>query len=409
MKPLIPFMSELHSRGHSITLFCAEDERNHSELKNEGLTDINVIKAGNKPPAINELMKDAGGFSNIISAGGPLGLLSAPLYPAITSYYEDKEHELPDVLVTDFFAPAALDAGDALGVPVVVVFPNPISMLGLPPPKDRSIMNHVQALFLANIGGYIFRRIVRKLRNNERKNRQLPSLKEQDIFPCLDQHRHIISLSAVGFEYDLKRSPLLHFVGPSPPANPAPLGENLSSWIEMQTKPIVYVAFGTDNTFTPEALANLTNQLVSLSDDVSILWSLPAAQQAYMPSEIKLPNTLRLENFVPQWSVLAHSNVKIFVTHNGSNSTYEGLLNKVPLVCCPTGKDQFANAARAKAAGVGVIVKNGAKGDVAKSVLDVFKDLSYYEDRLENLNTIFSKQGGAKTGSDVIEMVANTK
>jgi UDP:flavonoid glycosyltransferase YjiC (YdhE family) len=41
---------------------------------------------------------------------------------------------------------------------------------------------------------------------------------------------------------------------------------------------------------------------------------------------------IQLEAFFSQWAVLAHPKTEVFVSHRGGNSTYEGLLNAVPIV-----------------------------------------------------------------------------
>jgi len=244
------------------------------------------------------------------------------------------------------------------------------------------------------------------MRNNERQLRNLPKLKRPDVFPGTSQIRHVISTTGDGFEFIQNRSPLLYLVGPSAPRSPDPLGEELDQWINEQSKPILYVAFGTDNTFTIETLEKLSSELMTLSNSMSILWSLPADQQQNLPSEFVPPNTWRIETFVPQWSVLAHPNVKLFITHCGSNSVYESLLNQVPMIACPTGKDQFANGARIEGAGVGMVVSKGANGNVAEVVQSVFQNLSSYEESLRRVTEMFEKQGGEKRAGDIIEMVA---
>jgi len=216
----------------------------------------------------------------------------------------------------------------------------------------------------------------------------------------------MISTTGDGFEFIQKRSALLNLVGPSPPKNPHPLGSELESWINAQEKPILYVAFGTAYEFDVESLAHLSSELSKLSDDVSILWSLPANQQSNLPPNLPKTTTWRFETFVPQWSVLKHPSVKMFITHCGSNSVYESLLNHVPMIACPTGADQFANGARINAAGVGLVVKKGASGNVAEVVRAVRDDLPSFEDAAKRVKEMFDKQGGEKKGSDIIETVA---
>jgi UDP:flavonoid glycosyltransferase YjiC (YdhE family) len=107
--------------------------------------------------------------------------------------------------------------------------------------------------------------------------------------------------------------------------------------------------------------------------------------------------------------VLEHAATRAYVTHNGSNSTYEAILNGVPMICAPTGKDQYANAARVKASGAGLVVRGGASGAVAEAVRAVLDDLPGFEGRVDRLRTVLAAQGGASRAADVIEQVLEVK
>ena len=237
----------------------------------------------------------------------------------------------------------------------------------------------------------------------------------------------MIATTGLGFEFPCPRSPLLHFVGPSPPAAFPPLGPDLASWLDARRAAgtrVVYVAFGTMHTFKAEGVAKLCSELTRVQqepgqDSIAFLWSLPADQQGFLPPEVVAAAAAaaedsatatearwRIESFVPQWAVLAHEAVQVYVTHNGANSTYEALLNEVPMVCVPTGKDQPANAARVKASGTGVVVPGGPAGPVAAALREVLADLPAFVKRIGTVRRALATQGGATRAADVIEHVA---
>lgn len=54
--------------------------------------------------------------------------------------------------------------------------------------------------------------------------------------------------------------------------------------------------------------------------------------------------------------LLAHPNVKAFITHGGQLSTLEAVMSGVPLLAVPVFGDQLANAERARAAGYALTV-----------------------------------------------------
>lgn len=402
-KPLIPFIRDVHRRGHKVTVFLDKNPKYEQELAKEGVMrgdNVDIVAVDLK--TMEELQEAGGG--GMIGYGGPLALISQELYPSITSYYK---HATPDVLVHGFFATAAADAADFMKVPAVTVCPNPLTYDWYPTPDKRSVWHHMKAFGFNRI---LFKSFLMKtfkfLRNKERKARNLPMLKRQDVFPNSAQQRHVISTTGDGFEFIQDRSKLLHLVGPSAPATPESLGDDLRNWLDDQQKPVVYVAFGTAYEFDENTLSNLSSEIMNISNNVSILWSLPAVQQRLLPPDFPKLDNWRFETFVPQWSVLQHPNVKMFVTHCGSNSVYESLLNEVPMIACPTGRDQFANGARINAAGVGLVVKNGANGNVAETIMDINKNLSTYEMAARCVKEKFGTQGGAKKGGDIIELAA---
>jgi UDP:flavonoid glycosyltransferase YjiC (YdhE family) len=61
---------------------------------------------------------------------------------------------------------------------------------------------------------------------------------------------------------------------------------------------------------------------------------------------------LQVKSWLPQQDILAHKNVKVFVTHGGLFSLLEGLYHGTTMVGLPLATDQFANMGRAKVSDV---------------------------------------------------------
>ncbi len=84
-----------------------------------------------------------------------------------------------------------------------------------------------------------------------------------------------------------------------------------------------------------ETLRKISETFASLSD-YNFLWkfesdSLPITQ----------PKNVRIEKFLPQNDLLAHPNLKAFITHAGSFGTQEALWYGKPCVAMPFFLDQF--------------------------------------------------------------------
>lgn len=74
-------------------------------------------------------------------------------------------------------------------------------------------------------------------------------------------------------------------------------------------------------------------------------------ESAVVPSH-KASDVL-IQSWVPQQSVLAHPNVKLFVTHGGLLSTMESIYHGKPVIGIPIFGDQYLNMKAASSNGIG--------------------------------------------------------
>ncbi|KAJ8954692.1 hypothetical protein NQ318_011385 [Aromia moschata] len=68
------------------------------------------------------------------------------------------------------------------------------------------------------------------------------------------------------------------------------------------------------------------------------------------------PDNVKLSKWFPQQDILAHPNIKVFITHGGLLSTIETVYHGVPVLTLPVFGDQKMNAARAVENGIGLSV-----------------------------------------------------
>ena len=61
-------------------------------------------------------------------------------------------------------------------------------------------------------------------------------------------------------------------------------------------------------------------------------------------------------SWLPQNDLLAHKDIKAFVSHVGHNSLYESAYHGVPVVAVPLISDLFLNAKKAEQFGLGIAV-----------------------------------------------------
>ena len=74
----------------------------------------------------------------------------------------------------------------------------------------------------------------------------------------------------------------------------------------------------------------------------------------YIPSSLS-PN-IKVVEWLPQNDLLAHKDIKAFVSHVGHNSLYEAAYHGVPVVAFPLFLDQHANAKKVEHLGLGLSV-----------------------------------------------------
>ncbi|KAJ7389216.1 UDP-glucuronosyltransferase 1-1 [Desmophyllum pertusum] len=81
-----------------------------------------------------------------------------------------------------------------------------------------------------------------------------------------------------------------------------------------------------------------------------VVWRL----KGYIPSF--LGANIKVMEWLPQNDLLAHKDIKAFVSHVGHNSLYESAYHGVPLVAFPLGSDQESNAKKVEHIGLALAV-----------------------------------------------------
>ena len=74
----------------------------------------------------------------------------------------------------------------------------------------------------------------------------------------------------------------------------------------------------------------------------------------YIPSN--LATNIKVQDWLPQNDLLAHKDIKAFVSHVGHNSLYESAYHGVPLLAFPLYGDQQSNAKKVEHVGFGLAV-----------------------------------------------------
>ncbi|KQK13112.1 UDP-glycosyltransferase 83A1 [Brachypodium distachyon] len=154
-----------------------------------------------------------------------------------------------------------------------------------------------------------------------------------------------------------------------------PEDETCLAWLDAQAPgSVVYVAFGSTGVLGAAQLQELADGLAIAGRP--FLWVVRRPAGAGEEDEEWLDAFRRradgalgmVVGWAPQQRVLAHPAVACFVSHCGWNSTVEGVLHGVPLLCWPYFADQFCNQSYVcNVWGTGVkLCRDEGRGVVAK-------------------------------------------
>ncbi|XAR66672.1 Anthocyanidin 3-O-glucosyltransferase [Bertholletia excelsa] len=139
---------------------------------------------------------------------------------------------------------------------------------------------------------------------------------------------------------------VLH-VAPPPPAQSSPSNDESGclSWLDCRsTASVAYVSFGTITTPPRHEVLGLAEALEE--GKVPFIWSIRDLSRHLLPEgfEERTASFGKVVSWAPQWRILDHNSVGVFVTHCGWNSVLESITGGVPMICRPFFGDQMLNS-----------------------------------------------------------------
>ncbi|KMZ05330.1 uncharacterized protein Dsimw501_GD18375, isoform C [Drosophila simulans] len=138
---------------------------------------------------------------------------------------------------------------------------------------------------------------------------------------------------------------------------PEPCGEELQKYLDEAEHGAIYFSMGQDilMKYLPE---NMQKQLLLVFFQIKqrVIWK---SELSMLPN--KSENVYVMDK-VPQRMVLAHPNLRLFITHGGLQSVMEAIDNGVPMLGLPLFFDQFNNIHRVQLAGMAKGSANESSG-----------------------------------------------
>ncbi|XP_065331569.1 UDP-glycosyltransferase UGT5-like [Cloeon dipterum] len=175
-------------------------------------------------------------------------------------------------------------------------------------------------------------------------------------FPSVAELRRTASLSMTNshFSTNYVRPLVPAFVevgGMHVKAPSKPLPPDMKQWLDDAKDGAIYFSLGSNvrSSLLPEEKRTALMQAFAQIPQ-RVLWKWETDD---MPGK---PENVMISNWVPQMEVLAHPNVKLFISHGGLLSGQEAMFSGVPIVGIPFFGDQRMNVERAENEGYGVFL-----------------------------------------------------
>jgi MGT family glycosyltransferase len=283
--------------------------------------------------------------------------------------------EQVDAVITNDFLAGPVIAAEASGIPCALLAPHislrpldgiPIG-IGCPVPNTESD---------GQLGAEAARvRLVELMNgclptlNRARAGFGLPALGH--IFEHFDRASRVLLGISAAFDFPAIRLPSnLRYVGPllDPPAWS---GAWTAPWAGSPARPRVLVSLSTSFQNQAMLLRRLVAALGSMELDAIV-----TVGPAMEGQDISAPDNISVVRSAPHDAVMKE--VSLVVTHGGHGTVMRSLLNGVPLLVIPMGRDQNDNAARVVARGAGLaIAENASDGEIVSAVTRLVTELHF--------------------------------
>lgn len=116
---------------------------------------------------------------------------------------------------------------------------------------------------------------------------------------------------------------------------PDPLPKDIKEFIENAEDGVIYFSLGS-NVKSSEMPIESRQIFLDVFSTLKqrVIWKF---EDQNLP---ELPSNVMVKNWMPQPDILAHPNIKVFITHGGLFGTQEGVYNAVPMLGMPFYCDQ---------------------------------------------------------------------
>lgn len=180
-----------------------------------------------------------------------------------------------------------------------------------------------------------------------------------------------------------------------------PLSPELQAYLDESSQGVVIVSLGSYFDYIPEFLARRFCEAFRNTDH-RIIWKLANNEFCHDADNV------RILPWFPQNDILAHKNVKLFITHCGFSSLVEATYHGKPLIVFPMAIEQPSNAAMAVSRGLAIRmdISEFTSNELRQNIETIIQNESYTENA-RKISSILrdKKETAAERVSFMIEHV----
>uniref|UniRef100_A0AAG5DWF9 UDP-glucuronosyltransferase n=1 Tax=Anopheles atroparvus TaxID=41427 RepID=A0AAG5DWF9_ANOAO len=173
---------------------------------------------------------------------------------------------------------------------------------------------------------------------------------------------------------------------------PQPLPEDLRKIVEAAPNGFILFSLGSNarsDLLGPERIMNILTAMERLPQ-YQFLWKFES-DESKLPMAV--PKNVYIRAWMPQNDLLAHPNIKLFITHSGLLSTQEAIWHGVPVIGFPLFADQFRNINYCVAAGIAkrLRIQNFKANDLIDAIKEILGEDKYAK-KMKEVSRLFRDQ-----------------
>ncbi len=352
LNPLLTAARRLRERGHRVRILG--EAAHHEETAKAGFESLSWRRPA--PPVLpGPVEGEDPAWAEI------LVLVEQIMFVAALDYAADPMDALraepTDGVLTNDFLLGPVVAAEAMGIPCALLSPHvsvrpidgiPCGASGLMPcddPEDQAKEEAARTRFVSMMNGHL------PVLNRARAAYGLGPINH--IYDHYDRADRVLIGMSAAFDFPATRLPAnMHYVGPLLDA-PAWSRPWTAPWAGKPARPRVLVSLSTSFQNQAGMLRRIIAALGGMDLDAVV-----TVGPAMETESFAAPPNVTLLHSAPHDTVMQE--VSLVVTHGGHGTVMRSLLNGVPLLVIPMGRDQGDNAVRVVARGAGLSLTDSA-------------------------------------------------